>query len=68
MIKKLEIYGDPASRKLICDIYKNAGITPTEVKRFYFSNYLEEAELKKHSLSKLSKDFYDEYFTKIQTD
>lgn len=27
MIKKLEIYGDPVSRKLICDIYKNAGIS-----------------------------------------
>lgn len=60
MIKKLEIYGNPASQKLICDIYKNAVITPAEVGRFYFSNYLEETELKKRSLPKLSKDFYDE--------
>ena len=60
VIKKAMIYANLETQKLICDIGASVGITPEEVERFYLGNYLAENELKKRSLSKMTKDFYQE--------
>lgn len=61
ILKKLQIYTNSDAKKLICSVSAKIGITPDEVERFYFGNYLEESELKKRPLSKLTKDFYEKY-------
>lgn len=61
VISKVKQYADPHAKKLICDICAMAGITPDEVERFYFGNYIKESELKKRPLSKMTKDFLEEY-------
>lgn len=60
VIKKARIYTNPEAQKLICDISASVGITPEEVERFYLGNYLDENDIKKRPLSKMTKDFYQE--------
>lgn len=66
IINKIEIYCNPDAQKLICNICSSKGITPDEVERFYFGNYLEEIDLKKRPLSKLTMDFYQAYKNEIK--
>lgn len=61
VIKKVKTYANPDAQKLICDICDSAGVTPEEVMRFYFGNYLKKSELKNRPLSKMTRDFYEEY-------
>lgn len=61
VIKKVKIYANPEAQKLICDICDFEGVTPDEITRFYFGNYIEEADLRKRPLSKMTRDFYEEY-------
>ena len=61
IISKVKTYVNSESQKLICNICASAGITPGEVERFYFGNYVKEFELKNRPLSKMTKDFYEEY-------
>lgn len=60
IIKKAMIYTNPEAQKLICAIGASAEITPEEIERFYLGNYLDENDLKKRPLSKMTKDFYQE--------
>lgn len=60
IIMKATTYTNPEAQKLICDIGASVGITPEEVERFYLGNYLNEDDLKKRPLSKMTKDFYQE--------
>lgn len=60
IIKKARTYTNPEAQKLICDIGASVGITSEEVERFYLGNYLDENDLEKRSLSKMTKDFYQE--------
>lgn len=60
VIKKIMTYTNQATRKLICDIGASVGITSEEVEQFYLGNYLDENDLKKRPLSKMTKDFYQE--------
>lgn len=61
VIKKVKTYANPKAQKLISDICDSVEITPDEITRFYFGNYIEEADLKKRPLSKMTRDFYEEY-------
>lgn len=60
VIKKARIYTNPLAQKLICDICGSEVVTPAEVERFYFGNYLNENDLKTRPLSKMVRDFYQE--------
>lgn len=60
IIKKARIYTNPEAQKLICDLGESVGIAPEEIERFYLGNYLDESDLKKRPLSKMTKDFYQE--------
>lgn len=66
VINKVKIYANPDAQKLICDICATAGITPDEVERFYFGNYMKESELKKRPLSKMTKDIFEEYMKHVK--
>lgn len=61
IINKVKTYTNPDAQKLICNICVSAGITPDEVEQFYFGNYIKESELKRRPLSKMTRDFYEEY-------
>jgi len=61
VIKKVKTYANPKAQKLISDICDSEGITPDEITRFYFGNYMEEKHLKNRPLSKMTRDFYEEY-------
>ncbi len=58
IIKKIRTYTNPKAQKLICDIGASVGITPDEVERFYLGNYLNESDMKKRPLAKMTRDFY----------
>lgn len=60
IIKKVMTYTNQETQKLICNIGASIGITSEEIERFYLGNYLDENDLKKRPLSKMTKDFYDE--------
>ena len=57
IIKKIRTYTNPKAQKLICDIGASVGITPDEVERFYLGSYLEESDMKKRPLAKMTRDF-----------
>ena len=61
IIKKVRIFSNKDSQKLIVAMGKKAGIKINEIERFYFGNYVDEKQLEKRILSKLTRDFYLEY-------
>ena len=68
IIKKARTYANPEAQKLICNIGTSVGITPEEVERFYLGNYMDENDLKKRPLSKMTKDFYCEIIACLKAD
>lgn len=66
IIQKVKTYVNPDNQKLICSICESAGIASDEVERFYLGNYLEEVNLTKRPLSKMTRDFYEEYKQSIK--
>lgn len=61
IINKVKTYTNPEAQKLICNVLKSTGITTDEVERFYFGNYTKEEDLQRRPLSKMTRDFYEEY-------
>lgn len=61
VIKRVKTYSNPEAQKLISGIWEPEGISSEEITRFYFGNYLNETELKKRPLSKMTRDFLEEY-------
>lgn len=61
VIKKVKTYANPDAQKMIASICESEGLSSEEIMRFYFGNYINENELKKRPLSKMTKDFFEEY-------
>lgn len=66
IIKRVKTYSNPDAQKLISDIWEPEGISSEEIERFYFGNYLNDTELKKRPLSKMTSDFLKEYLLYIR--
>lgn len=66
IIKKVRIYSNKHSQKLIIAMGKQVGIKTSEVERFYLGNYVDETQLGNRILSKLTSDFYLEYMEYIK--
>lgn len=61
IIKKVRIFSNRNTKKLIVAMAKDVGIKSYEVERFYLGNYVEDEQLENRILSKLTSDFYKEY-------
>lgn len=61
LIKKVELYGNPDMQKLIINSCKDMKINDKDIERFYFSNYIDNNDLHKRSLAKMTHDFLYEY-------
>lgn len=61
IIKKTITFANKDSQKLISDMGKKYGVKESEIERFYFGNYMDEKDLEKRILSKLTMDLYNEY-------
>jgi hypothetical protein len=61
IVKKVRIFSNKDSQKLIIAMGRKVGIKTSEVERFYLGNYVDEKQLGKRILSKLTSDFYKEY-------
>ena len=66
IIKKVRIFSNKDSQKLIIAMGKKVGIKTSEVERFYLGNYIDEKQLGKRILSKLTSDFYLEFMEYIK--
>ena len=66
IVKKVRIFSNKDSQKLIIAMGKKVGIKTSEIERFYLGNYVDEKQLGKRILSKLTSDFYLEYMEYIK--
>jgi hypothetical protein len=65
-IKKIQIYMNPQSRKLINNVCKQWNIDPDEIEQFYLGEYLKKEKQEKRVLSKMAADFIEEYKNSIR--
>lgn len=61
IIKKMQIYLNEDSKKLIQSIAFKNGISDDEIERFYFGTYLDETKDIDRILSKMVRDFMEQY-------
>lgn len=63
VVKKIMIYNNPQTKKLISSAFKNENInlaiTDEEFERLYFGNYMNKEDQGKRILCKLARDFYN---------
>lgn len=65
-IKKVQIYMNPQSQKLIKMMCTKWSIKSTDIERFYFGQYLSKEKQGKRVLSKMAGDFMEEYKKNIR--
>lgn len=63
VIRKAEIYLNKDAQKLLTSVLNYGGrnlLTPEEIERIYFSNYLQKEKIGKRSLAKMTMDIYED--------